>query len=181
MTEIDRDPLIDELRAALDAASSAGFAKRVRRSVDVRTSRRVSWWLAAAAATTVGGVMLSMGLHTANLGDQPVKTSASLTKAIESRSRSDGGVMLPRENGGTTPSSVRRATRVDVSHVDVLVPVEERQAIATFVYQVQTGGIDPPAGSSAEVIEPEALQLQPIDLDKTDGGRRSSASQGRVR
>lgn len=136
MTDHDRDPLIDELRAALDVAPSADFAARVRRAIGERRTR--ARWIVfsgvglAAAACAV--VMVWPRSEQPEGGQPPAVQTAAATQA---------GVATP----AAPPSR------------SSYVAVRERHSAAPE----QTGAIHPDAGVPEPELRPDLEVMVPFD------------------
>jgi hypothetical protein len=181
MTEIDRDPLIDELRAALDVAPSAEFAARVRRAVDAWRPR--VWWRVAAgtafAATALAGELIFLPGPVRHQAPQDTASASSRQASIPAPVGSSGVTAASARMDAVVTGRHRKTVSVardasaaaTVDHdgpkpdLEVLVPKDEGMALSRLMAALRAHtALVPPATRPAEDADGLLLAPDPVAI-----------------
>lgn len=198
----DRD-VIQELGALLDLEPSAAFAAHVRNAIERDRPRRFSWRLMAVAAMGVVlvGVVLSLAIRRSVPAPPASRTWSTVTAPVQ-----PPGLVLREARG--TEKAPRLASKprvpaveeiVDLSPVvarvdgvDVIVPADQRLALARLVAGIRGGRVIVPPGLPPQydqdgrllpiapvVIAAIPNPVAPIDANDINGGSTKSPGEKR--
>lgn len=168
MTDHDRDPLIDELRAALDVAPSAEFAARVRRAVGAR--RTYGWWIAVAGAGLAGVAALAVFSITPHKIVKPLESSAvnpQPTVSPPMASATAPAIMPSSRKLGASSEAAHGVQERSVRATDpeVLIPPDEGLALRRLLLALRSRSNQvPPATRPAEDAEGRLLKPAPLTM-----------------
>ena len=198
MTTDERD-VLDELGALLDVEPSAAFAAHVRHAIERDTPRRLSWRLMAVVGMGVAlaGVVFTVAIQRpapvrarvsriASAATPPVQEPAR-SAAPEPREVQDGREMAPKPRVPVAAEEIVDLSPVvtHVDGVDVIVPGDQRLALARLVAGIRGGRVVVAATGLPKYdadglllpIAPVVLTtipdpVTPIDPNDIDGGSK---------